>query len=159
MRDLHLFILLLSLALIVLFLINTKDVLDHFVVSPTQSRLTVTVKRDDPTTATDQRSDPVPNKKPPRILFLHIGPPKTGTSTIQDSFDANPEPLMRDGYKYLGIREPAPKRDKFGVRSGLSRFHQKKNKSFINKLIEEMNREDFGNLILSAEVSNYFTCR
>lgn len=119
--------------------------------------MTATVKRDGPVTATDQTSETVSNKnKPPRILFLLIGPPKMGTTTIQDSFDANPEPLIRDGYKYLGMRNPAGKRDKFGVRSGLKKFRRRKKKNFIHKLVQELNREDVGNFIVSAEVRTLF---
>jgi hypothetical protein len=44
----------------------------------------------------------------PQSRLLHIGPHKTGTTTVQSAFDANREALVQHGVRYLGAaRQPS----------------------------------------------------
>jgi len=84
------------------------------------------------------------------IFFLHVGPHKTGTTTIQDSFDSNPA-LRSDNYTFLGMRNPPSERDTFGVRAGLRQFRKVQSNIFLNKLGEVIHKENAGNFIVSTE--------
>jgi hypothetical protein len=88
------------------------------------------------------------NKQKP-ILFLHVGPHKTGTTSIQNSFNVNPV-LSKDNYFFLGMRNPARIRDTFGVRAGLREFRNTKSHAFLERLRRESQRSN-KNLILSSE--------
>lgn len=94
----------------------------------------------------DETENPQSDTRP--IVFLHVGPHKTGTTTIQNSFDSNPV-LQKDNYRYLGMRNPPPERDSFGVRTSLRQFRAKKSPLFIKKLKTAMSSGD--DLIVSAE--------
>lgn len=83
------------------------------------------------------------------VFFLHVGPHKTGTTTIQNSFDTNPE-LHKDNYVFLGMRNPPHIRDTWGVRAGLKAFRGENNtNNFLTRLEKEL--ESPKNLIVSEE--------
>lgn len=85
----------------------------------------------------------------PPIFFLHVGPMKSGTTTIQISIPSNPA-LERDNYSYVGLRIPARTRDKFGVRTGLVAFRKSQSMVFLNKLTKRLQRKR-SHLIMSSE--------
>jgi len=83
------------------------------------------------------------------LFILHVGPHKTGTTTIQNSLDSNPV-LENDNYTFIGMRNPPKRRDKFGVRTGLHAFREAKTKEFLDNLSQGL-KEARTNLIASSE--------
>mmetsp|Transcript_31149 Transcript_31149/g.53230 ORF Transcript_31149/g.53230 Transcript_31149/m.53230 type:complete len:432 (-) Transcript_31149:38-1333(-) len=84
------------------------------------------------------------------IFFLHAGPHKTGTTTIQDSFDINPV-LHMDNYTFLGMRNPRERDDShWQVRKLLGQFIRKRSTKFFDELEQEIASSKM-NLIMSEE--------
>lgn len=86
------------------------------------------------------------------ILFLHVGPHKTGTTTIQHSLNSN-SALTQDRYEYLGKHTS----HEFKLRKLLTLIRHGKHDLFFEKL-GELLRPKFEantNVILSAEEFSY----
>lgn len=88
-------------------------------------------------------------------VILHIGPPKTGTSVLQNWFNANREILAKHGVLY-----PEHRVDKNGVSSGnKDLFLDKCNESGVTKfnntkyqsLLDNFKKGNFSRLLLSSE--------
>ena len=88
-------------------------------------------------------------------VILHIGPPKTGTSVLQNWFNANKELLAKHGVLY-----PEHRVDKNGVSSGnKDLFLDKCNESGVTKfnktkyqsLLDNFKKGSFSRLLLSSE--------
>lgn len=87
-------------------------------------------------------------------IFIHAGPPKTGTSAVQKWLNDNAKLLAKQGVFY-----PEHKTDVNGVSSGnLSSIYSKESKGDyyldqkkLNKVLETFNKGKFNTLLLSSE--------
>ena len=97
----------------------------------------------------------------PINFILHIGAPKTGTSSIQETLRTNKKVLSEQNIKYLGLllEEAYEKKYKWQNQSMLFEFNQpdniniKKNELYdiLSSTIKEANKKQVTTLILSNE--------
>lgn len=101
-----------------------------------------------------------------KTLYLHIGPMKTGTSTIQEVLRKNEEALLDNGYLFLKTGRIIKRGETTRVKgtNHLLGFRMNKTENFLNKkqgifieLADELSDNPGDNAILSTEViSNRF---
>ena len=107
------------------------------------------------------RAPSTPSSVPPGtdgrpLLVLHVDQHKTGTTAIQDSLMSNPV-LERDGYTYLGMRNPPATNNKLlQIRSDLTQFRdmekdERRSAPILDRLRDALAGAETRNGVISSE--------
>jgi hypothetical protein len=85
-----------------------------------------------------------------KTIFIHVGPPKTGNTSIHRFLSANRKILKEDGYLYPGNGIAHHDMASEFRRLTLTDFRNNRDLA-INKYLDEINTSDFDKIILSSE--------
>ena len=88
---------------------------------------------------------------PERVVLLHIGPHKTGTTTLQSAFHHSRDALSEQGARYAGHQQHSFAAARAAVGKGGVRGRRKPRRRFWLRLVEEVQSSPEGRVVVSSE--------